>query len=261
MSKLVACIDGGLVNKMLAYMSTKVVSSHLKKDLYIYWTPHLEGLCENLFILFPDDNTNVISGSEYFNNYLKNEEIIYSKDDFQNIEDIALIDYNKNIVLKEYVLELKPKFLPFDYYHGEMTKVWKGLKINQRILDMVPAVDSNTITIHIRKYHIHINISMNTYENIIKEELQQDPDVKFFITSDNLEDKNYLINKFPDACFSNDIKTYWNVKNEAGVIDAFLDILTINQTRKIYTPAGSTFTYLSRYHNENIKSIHIPNDK
>jgi len=257
--KLIARIDGGLVNKMLAYMSAKVIAKFLNKSLHVHWTPHLGGLCENIFILFNDSHTTSITATEY-DNYQSDAKFIYSRHEFEEIESFDILDGMKDIVLREYYLEIRPKFIPADLYRQEMVNIWKSLDIKPNILNMVPKIDKNSITLHLRRHHGNINISMNSYENIILKELSEDQSTKFFITTDNLEDKTYLLKKYPGTCFSNEITTYWDTKNESGVVDAFVDILTINQTRKIYTPQGSTFTYLANYDNENIISVHIPND-
>jgi len=258
-SKLIARIDGGLVNKMLAYMSAKVIANYLNKSLNVHWTPHLGGLCENIFILFNDPKTISLSAVDY-DKYHKDEKFIFSREEFEGINSLEVLSNATNIVLKEYYLEIRPKFIPVDLYNQEMIKVWKGLDIMPEIMKMVPKIEGEAITLHLRRHHGNIKISMNSYENIILREISENPSSKIFITTDNLEDKQYLLSKYPDTCFANDIKTYWDIKNESGVIDAFVDILTINQTRKIYTPKGSTFTYLAKYDNEEIISVHIPND-
>lgn len=255
----IARIDGGLVNKMLAYMSAKTIAKFLNRELLIHWTPHLDGLCENIFILFDDDLTKSITAKEY-DIFFENEKLLYSKEDFQKIENIELFE-NSNIVLREYFLELRPKFIPNEFYENSMKEIWSDLKIKPEILSRVPLISENTITIHVRRHHSNINISMSTYEKIIEKELSLDQNVKFFITTDNSDDKKHLLDKFNTKCFSNEISTYWNVKNEVGVIDAFVDVLTINQTKKIYSPGGSTFTYLSRYGHKKIEFIHIENDE
>ncbi len=257
-NKLVVSLDGGLVNKMLAYMSVKALSKIFNKDLYIYWTPHLHGLCESLFVLFDDKDTHVIGIDEY-KNYLASNHLILSKEELINIENVNLLD--GDLVIKEFYLELHPKIISDEVWDVEMKSIWDALKIKPSILHAVPHLDPNTITLHVRRHHQAINISMDTYESIILNEINSNPEVKFFITTDNLEDKNHLTSLFPGRCFINEISTYWDVKNDAGVIDAFIDILTINQTRKIYTPGGSTFTYLSKYVDKKIDVIHINNDQ
>lgn len=63
--KLIIEIDGGSVNKPLAYLSAKVITSYLNRAPYVYWTPHLGGLSESLLILFDDECIKTIFYKEY----------------------------------------------------------------------------------------------------------------------------------------------------------------------------------------------------
>jgi hypothetical protein len=244
--KLVASIDGGLVNKMMAYLSCKVISRYMNRDLYIYWHPHLGGLCESLLILFKDNECFSIDKEQY-KAYIDegDGDNIYDKEEFVSIEDIDAINDKENIIIKRFMLGMMPKFIPENHYKDLRTAAWKNLEIDKKILNLVPKISPNSITLHIRKHHKYINIPIETYDKIIKEELDKDKSVKFFIASDNIEDKQYLITKYPENCFSNTINSYWISKGDEGVEDAFIDLLTINKTKKIYTPRESSFSFIA----------------
>jgi hypothetical protein len=260
MKKIIASVDGGLVNKMLAFMSLKVIAKLLDRELYIYWTPHLGGLCENLLILLNDHSTTSITAEDY-NSYLKDQgNSVFSKEEFELVENHKTLYKIDNIVIKEFWLDINPIFIDKILFKQLMCFVWQNLEIKNNILNRVPAVNGNAITLHIRKHHYNIKINMSTYENIIAEELSNNGNTKIFLTTDNYDDKSYLMNKYPNNCFTNNITSYWDTKNETGVIEALIDILTINQTTKIYTPVGSTFTYLSKYEQKNIPINCINND-
>ena len=199
--KMIVRIDGGLVNKMLAYMSSKVLANLLQKQLCINWTDHLHGLCHSLMILFEDAGVLELSDEEYKSELLQLNHI-FSKEEIQKMDSFIVLE-NNNFAVKEFYLEIKPNFLSPEIHHKEMTKVWQELKIKKEILQMVPLVPSNSITVHIRKNHVHINISMQTYEAIIESEIENDSNVKIFLTTDNLEDKTHLISKYPNNCFTN----------------------------------------------------------
>jgi len=64
------------------------------------------------------------------------------------------------------------------------------------VLSRIPTLSGiNVITIHIRKHHSHINISIETYDHIVLKEIALDNKIRIFICSDNHHDKDYFLNK------------------------------------------------------------------
>lgn len=251
---LVACVDGGLVNKLLAYLSLRVISDWLDLELSIYYTDHLGGLCGDLDVVFTDERVQSISQGEYAH-ILQRSKLIFSRFYFEQfVEDQGLLK-DHGFSIGEFYLILTPRFIPREIFHEKMMAQWKSLKVHQEILDRVPKVDKKDVAVHCRLHHQGIRIPVEKYVSIIEQNLA-DPEVsRIFIACDDPDIKAHLLEVDTNRCYANELTAYWKDKGNQGVIDAMVDILTIDKTKRVYSPNGSSFCSLSAMYNPSVECI------
>lgn len=99
---------------------------------------------------------------------------------------------------------------------------------------------------------VHIRRTDNTYAikysptslyiDKMKEEVKQNPSVKFYLSSDSEEEKNKLKSLFDNRIVTTSYEVVRN--SEAGIIDAFVEMNVLASTRKIYA-GNSTFSMVA----------------
>jgi hypothetical protein len=258
---IVFWLEGGLSNKLIAYFAVKALSQHLKRNLIVCWTSHLkQNITTSLLEMFDDEQIDVIGQSEY-NGMSKDSNIMVIKNDEfrkRKLSDIESIESDTILVqgviwLSQYVpIGFTPKMIV-----GHTKDLYHKLKLKKCITDNLVDVPSNTVSLHIRKHLKGVDVPVSIYEDIIKKEREEDPQVHFFICSDDIEEKEKVMNLCKNNYHICNVKTFWKDGGTDCMIDSMLDLLTIRQTKKVYTPRGSTFVQCIGWYDTHIEVVRI----
>jgi hypothetical protein len=107
-------------------------------------------------------------------------------------------------------------------------------------------IDNNMIGIHIRRTdHIDsiLNSPLSLFISKIKEEIERNSSVRFYVASDDLGEKVKLKNLFGDRIVS--IFEKVSRDNIKGIQDALVELYTLSSMSKIYGSCKSTFSQLA----------------
>jgi hypothetical protein len=119
--------------------------------------------------------------------------------------------------------------------------------IQKTIEVMALQFTSATIGIHIRATD-HVASIKNSpfylFENKIDEELRNNPEVTFFIATDNEDYQNTLLQKFGKKKILFHTKVFRRDVTE-GITDAVVDLFCLSKTSKIYGSYWSSFSYVA----------------
>lgn len=119
--------------------------------------------------------------------------------------------------------------------------------IQKTIEDMALQFKTSTIGIHIRATD-HVtsikNSPFSLFENKIHDELKINPEVIFFIATDNEDYRNRLLQKFGRKKILFHTKVFRRDMTE-GITDAVVDLFCLSKTSKIYGSYWSSFSYVA----------------
>lgn len=116
----------------------------------------------------------------------------------------------------------------------------------KRIVDQRMFKNGNIIGIHIRRTDNILSIQNSPDElfvRLMREEINRDKDVRFYLASDSEDVKKKMFHEFSDK-----IITYDNLldrSTKAGVTDAYVELLLLSRCTKIYGSFGSTYSILA----------------
>lgn len=154
--------------------------------------------------------------------------------------------------LKEAVLKKKSVYLvQCNFFYPEQG-IFQTLRPNvliRRELEKrkeLLKIDGNMIGIHIRRTdHVDSikNSPLSLFISKIEEEICHDPSIRFYIASDDLDEKRKLKEKFGERCVT--ILGEVRRDNEQGISDAMLDLYTLASMKKIYGSSNSTYSRLA----------------
>lgn len=153
---------------------------------------------------------------------------------------------------QKWVLSYKKTFMSacLQFHKGETEKSFTSFipidelqkKINNRCKDF----SSKTIGVHIRRTDNRASIKNSPTElfiQLMRDELEMDKSVLFYLASDSQEEKERLTSIFGDR-----IITFWEPvlrHTSQGVQDALVDLYVLSRTQKIIGSSGSSFSVLA----------------
>ncbi len=115
------------------------------------------------------------------------------------------------------------------------------------IQGLLPIFDNKTIGVHIRRTDHLVVIAKTPLEKfftIMDKELKKDPNVKFFIASDDDRVKDQLVEKYQDRILmESPLKADRSTSN--GMKKAMIDLYALANTQKIIGTGLSTFTQMA----------------
>lgn len=254
---------GGLGNRINAICSAIVYCRENNKSLRIIWFKDqgLNCAAKDLFSL-SQQLINISIKEASFCDY-----ILRDRPRMKNIWIPAFFQaflYDRRIYEKEaasvFSKKEKADFGPLEKYrHIYMVSysrlwtspdMWNYLIPTPGVIEHVDSIISNfgknTIGIHIRRSDNIVSIGQSPTNLFIQKmnyEIQNDPEVRFYLATDSLSEKKDLIEKFGDRIITSANKTNRNTKE--GIIEAYIEMLTLSHTRKIYGSAQSSFSELA----------------
>ena len=118
--------------------------------------------------------------------------------------------------------------------------------IEEKVKQVTDSFLANTIGIHIRRTDNTASIKYSPtrlFVEMMNKEVENDKNVKFYVASDSIEEKKYLMNLYGDRIITSMKETARNT--EEGIINAFVEINILSRTNKIYGGYYSTFAQIS----------------
>lgn len=82
------------------------------------------------------------------------------------------------------------------------------------------------------------------FVQVMNEEIERNPDVKFFLATDDIETKNFFMDKFGGRIVVNGNRTGGRQSKE-GMETAVIDLFALAKTQKIYGSFSSTFSSMA----------------
>lgn len=105
----------------------------------------------------------------------------------------------------------------------------------------------NTFGLHIRRSDHEASKKYSTldkFTNVIENALATDPEVTFFLSTDDSITKDNLLKKYGDKIICNEISSYDRNSPEA-VVDAVIDLYCLSRTKKLYGSHHSSFSQVA----------------
>lgn len=149
-------------------------------------------------------------------------------------------DFFDSISLPVYIFTWE-HFYPADEYF----KLFKPTKeLQKRIDEVTRNFTSDMVSVHIRRTDQIHSIAYSRTENFIElmnREIEANPDVKFFLATDDRDEEALLRKTFPGRIVSNENRTLRRDSQE-GMYDALLDLYCLASCKKIIGSYCSSFT-------------------
>ncbi len=268
---------GGLANRILSLASGMQLSKDLNKKLIIKWDKHKE-LFAGFNDLFEMSELEVHENDLYHLPAIKRSISIFpiQKNRIYNIwsicgilpyQDAFFRDFftNKDFVqdsgLHAYYEKTRQKFQEYLINHPvhqniyiaacqqfwDVSKTIHLIKAQNDILVEVDKIYQSTspmIGLHIRRGDHQLSIQYSPLERFcetIENELKKNPDTIFYLATDSVEVEKKLIAKYNIVVH----QKVFSRKKTKGVKDAYIDMLALSKTQKIYGSYWSTFSYLA----------------
>lgn len=117
-------------------------------------------------------------------------------------------------------------------------------KVEERIRTL--SLDKHMIGLHIRRgdhMRSKLNSPLSLFVDKIKEEIEKDPTVRFYVASDDQEEKRTLMAMFGTRIVS--LLTEVKRDNYQGIADALVELYTLSSMKKIYGSVASTYSLLA----------------
>ena len=237
---------GGLCNRMRAIGSAMILAEKRREKVLVYWkvAPELGCPFEELFEK-PEAFSLVNYKSDYYlpkmfrqltSRRLSNEEI-RSVRTAEGLPD----DFVKNLPERLYIATEEHFFPNRDY---------SAFSPQKRLLGKVSALtegNSHLIGVHIRRTDNKPAIgksSTDAFLSAMEAEIAADPNVKFYLATDDLSEEKTLREYFPDRIISNEGRDL-SRDSVTGIQDALVDLYSLSRCSKIIGSFYSSFTDLA----------------
>jgi hypothetical protein len=149
-------------------------------------------------------------------------------------------DFFDSIKLPAYIFTWE-HFYPADEYF----QLFKPApELQKRIDDVTKDFTEDMVSVHIRRTDQVTSIAHSKTENFIalmEKEIQANPEVKFFLATDDKDEEALLRKTFPGRIVSNENRTLRRDSLD-GMYDALLDLYCLSACKKIIGSYCSSFT-------------------
>ncbi len=238
--------SGGLCNRMRVINSSLEFAKRKNTKLLVLWycCDELNAPFEALFQ--PTDAFEVINihslkdPRKVFHQLRARTRI--SNEDIENHTTDGTLDqdYFDQIRLPAYIFTWE-HFYPADEYF----KLFRPAGPLQKRIDEVTArFTSDMVSVHIRRTDQVTSIAYSKTENFVelmKKEIAANPNVTFFLATDDKEEEALLRETFPGRIVSNENRTLRRDSLD-GMYDALLDLYCLSACKKIIGSYFSSFT-------------------
>ena len=117
-------------------------------------------------------------------------------------------------------------------------------KISDDISHKILKIDNRTIGIHIRRTDNKMSVQYSPtklFIQKIEEEIAKDKTIKFYLATDDLNEENYIKQKFNDKILTYP-KTSLDRNNPQAIKEAVIDLYHLSKCKKIYASYYSSFS-------------------
>lgn len=249
----------GLGNRIRVIVSGLHFSDKTGEKLVIYWKKDNSLYCNfediyehnekfsiinvNFFntLLYRLKKTKVIRSISNF--ALSNNFVFEDKDVQEYVWDTGTNNINIEILsvhFKNYYFFTCHEFY-FDAYYLKFLK--PIAEIQEKIENVAATFSKKTIGIHIRRtdHIVSINVSpLELFISIIRKDLKRDPDIDYFLATDDPAVETTLKKQFPGKFIT--YKKDFSRSTVKGIRDAMVDIYCLAATVKIYGSFYSSFS-------------------
>ena len=238
--------SGGLCNRMRVINSSLELAKRKGAKLLVLWycADELNAPFESLFQ--PVDEFKVIN----FTSLKDLRKIWYqltartriNNADIENHTTDGTLDQDffDSIKLPAYIFTWE-HFYPADEYF----KLFKPTaELQRRIDEVTKHFTEDMVSVHIRRTDQINSIAYSKTENFIdlmNREIEANPEVKFFLATDDKEEEALLRKTFPGKIVSNENRTLRRDSLD-GMYDALLDLFCLSACKKIIGSYCSSFT-------------------
>ena len=240
---------GGLCNRMRAVDSAIALSEKLGKKLNVIWLLNYECNCkfQDLFIVPKSVNRFIhFKSTKPLGLFYKALQLYYSY--FRNYNSLdqkgteAFIDKEK--ALEEFTKYKKVFISTFSRFYPSLSpfRSFVPIKHLQEIIDTYNV--KNMVGVHIRRIENVQSVTHSPLERFVecmKEEINKNSGIKFFVSTDDYKVEEYLRNLFPHRIISHKKKSF-SRNSSQGVQDALIDLYCLSNCSKLIGSYWSSFT-------------------
>lgn len=243
---------GGLCNRLRGAISAYTFAKEVGQQMTLIWINdhELNGPVAELFHL--PDEIKIINVP-----YIKYDRVRFYYDELVRIKyrKICRNRVIKNIGqdmerLKEiarkgdtYIVSAAPWFPG-----GKISEVFIPVEdCQEKINEIYMQFTSNTIGVHIRRTDNSASIANSPIEAFItrmEQEIERDSEVKFYVSTDSMEEKERLSSLFKSRVITNQNIVLSRRKKE-GIKAAVIDLFLLGKTKKILGSFGSSFSEIA----------------
>ncbi len=237
--------SGGLCNRMRVINSGWKLSQVRGDRLRVLWNcnPELNCPFDSLFQPiqeFPITSIRSVADPRKLfyqktaRNYLTNEEIVAHRN-----ADGLDPDYVRSLKGNLYLFTWE-WFYPTEDYHLFMPVP----ALQSRIDEMTAQFGGSCVGVHIRRTDNQPAIgksSTDAFLSAMQTEIENDPEVRFYLATDDMEEEARIRSAFPGRILSNQ-KRCLKRDSAEGIQDALLDLYSLANTRRIIGSYFSSFT-------------------
>lgn len=240
--------SGGLCNRIRVINSAYELAKKRGDKLTVLWLNNAELNCPFESLFAPVTEIKIIN---IFSN-MNLKKIFFQLSSQQRFNNPMIENNKKDGVLNEDFFQSMKKRIYIStwehFYPSSDYRFFKPAKEIQERIDAITTQFGDTcVGVHIRRTdHTWAIESSKTdgFVNAIDNELIKNPNTKFYIATDDINEENYLKSTFPSAIISNQTKTL-SRNSVAGMHDALIDLICLSKTNKIFGSYFSSFTDVS----------------
>lgn len=237
--------SGGLCNRIRVINSAYEIAKKRGDKLTVLWLNNAELNCPFESLFQPVTDIKIINIYSNFN--IKKLFLQFSAN--QRFDNTAIENNKKEGVLNDnFYQSLKKNVYITTWEHFYPSSDYHFFKpaspIQSKIDTITKDFGSKCVGVHIRRTDHTWAIESsktNNFVTAVEQELAVNPDAKFYISTDDMNEENLLRAKFPDNIISNQNKTLSRNSVE-GMHDALVDLMCLANTTKIFGSYYSSFT-------------------
>lgn len=237
--------SGGLCNRMRVINSAYILAQKKNCKLLVLWKMCDELNCPFEELFLPPTEFNIINFKSNFN--IKKLFYQYTaKQRFQNAD----IEQNKTdgVLHTDFFDRLSSSSYIFTWEHFYPAEDYHLFVPTNSLLKRIDNIAKNfgeySVGVHIRRTDntwAIANSKSDEFSVAIRKELEQFPNAKFYIATDDITEEERLRKEFGSAIISNTSKTLARDSIE-GMHDALIDLYCLSKTNKILGSFYSSFT-------------------
>jgi len=248
-------LNGGLCNRLRTIASSIEVGKTENSKILLLWKRYPNLNCYFLDIFKPIKGVKIIDFDSL--NDIKKSRIKNYALRLLNLS-FKILPFVKYISEKESENMVKNKTLPSLFKKKKWTYIattqsiidnenyfiFEPIDSIQKVIDLYKIKFTNAIGIHIRRTDNIWSIENSPTElfiNIIREEIEKDPNTYFYLSTDDKEIEKQFNELFGEKIIVHD-KSNIRRDTQYGIIDAVIDLYNLSNCKKIYGSYMSSFS-------------------